>query len=282
MKLGRSTAEIFIPDGAPVSKALARTTCLCIAAHADDIEIMAPSFILEAYGRRDKWFTGVVVTNGAGSPRAGSYAKYTDREMQAVRREEQKRAASLGEFSAVVLLDHPSAAVKDPRRSDVRRDIANLVRAAKPDVVVTHNLADKHDTHIALALRVVEALRALPPSLRPKKLYGGEVWRDLDWMLDADKVQWDVSGGENLQAALIGAFDSQISGGKRYDLAIAGRRRAHATYNQSHHVDATTSLSLGMDMTALLRNPTLQPGAFVERFIERFGEDVADRILRFQ
>ncbi|NTU57070.1 MAG: PIG-L family deacetylase, partial [Anaerolineales bacterium] len=73
MKLARSTAEIFIPDGLPVSKAFARTTSLCIAAHYDDIEIMAPHAILECFGRSDKWFMGVVATNGAGSSRADLY-----------------------------------------------------------------------------------------------------------------------------------------------------------------------------------------------------------------
>ena len=58
MKLTRSTAEILIPDGLPVSKALARTTSMCIAAHHDDIEIMAPHAILECFGRSDKLVHG--------------------------------------------------------------------------------------------------------------------------------------------------------------------------------------------------------------------------------
>jgi len=38
--------------------------------------------IYECFGRNDKWFTGVVTTNGAGAPRAGIYANYPDEEMQ--------------------------------------------------------------------------------------------------------------------------------------------------------------------------------------------------------
>jgi len=48
--------------------------------------------IYECFGRNDKWFTGVVTTNGAGSPRAGIYANYTDEEMQKIRRIEQKKS----------------------------------------------------------------------------------------------------------------------------------------------------------------------------------------------
>ena len=69
------------------------------------------------------------------------------------------------------------------------------------------------------------------------------MWRDLDWLMDADKVVFDVSAHENLQAALLGVFDSQICGGKRYDLATMGRRRANATYFASHGVDVSTGNS---------------------------------------
>ena len=123
MKLARKTAEVFVPDAKPVKQAIARTTHMCIAAHHDDIEIMAPHAILECFGRKDRWFTGVVATNGAGSPRAGIYAQYSDAQMRAVRREEQKRAAVIGEFGALLLLDHPSAALKRAGRSDVRADL---------------------------------------------------------------------------------------------------------------------------------------------------------------
>ena len=283
MKLSRPTAELFVPDGKPLKPALARTTHLCIAAHPDDIEIMAPAAILECFGRADRWFCGVVATNGAGSPRADLYAKYTDLQMQAVRRAEQKKAAIVGEFGALAMLDHPSSAVKSRRAgARVRRDIQALVLAAKPDVLVMHNFADKHDTHVALALRTLEALRELPPPARPKKLYGGEVWRDLDWMQDGDKVLWDVSKRKNLQSALLGVFDSQISGGKRYDRAAMARRRAHATYNQSHAVDAATALSVAMDLTPLMHDTKLDPLKYTEWFIERFRDDVRKRIGNFR
>ena len=281
MKLTRSTAEVFVPDGLPVSRALARTTSMCIAAHHDDIEIMAPHAILECFGAPRKWFMGVVVTNGAGSPRADLYARFTDRQMQAVRREEQRKAAIVGEFGALAMVDHPSSAVKSPGKRDVREDLCRLILAAKPDVVIGHNLADKHDTHVALALRTIEALRSLPPKARPRRFYGGEVWRDLDWMPDGEKVRWDVSGRENIQAALLGVFDSQISGGKRYDLAAAARRRAAATYYQSHRVDAATAASVAMDLTPLLRDDSIDPAAYVAGMIGRFRNDVLKRIGRF-
>ena len=280
MKFHLNTAEIYIPDNEPEENALERTTHLCFVAHQDDIEIMAAQPIIECFQQKDKWFTGVVVTDGRGSPRNGLYEKYSDDEMRLVRFKEQRKAAVVGEFAAQVMLDFPSKIVKDASRMEPVDDILAILRATKPKVVYTHNLADKHDTHVAVALRVIQALRKLDPAERPERAVGCEVWRALDWMVDSDKVTMNLSDHENLQYALLGVFDSQIAGGKRYDLASMGRRRANATYFESHGVDATTGLSYGMDMTPLMIDPSLTPAAFAAQFIQRFALDVQERVNR--
>jgi len=280
MQFHNPTSEIYIPDGSPLDVALPRTTHMGIGAHPDDLEIMAWHGILECFGRSDKHFTGVTVTNGAGSARDGSYAHYTDDQMRAIRRVEQKRAAFVGEYSVQFFLDYSSAAVKDASSPNVVDDLKQLIAATRPKVIYTHNLADKHDTHVAVVLRLIRALRELPKEARPEKLYGCEVWRNLDWMNDKDKVVFDVSAHENLAASLVGVFDSQIAGGKRYDLATLGRRRANATYFESHATDAATSVIFGMDLTPLTSDPTIDPNRFIRDFIDRFTDDVSRRIAK--
>ena len=241
---------------------------------------MAATPILDCFQQKEKWFTGVVVTDGRGSPRNGLYEHYSDDEMRLVRFKEQRKAAYVGEFAAQILLDIPSKVVKDSSRTEPVDDMLAILRATKPQFVYTHNLADKHDTHVAVALRVIEALRKLDPAERPERVVGCEVWRALDWMVDADKVTMDLSDHENLQLALLGVFDSQIAGGKRYDLASMGRRRANATYFESHGVDHTTGLSYGMDLTLLMNDVSLEPAAFVGGFMQRFVNDVQERVGR--
>ncbi len=280
MKFHLETAEVYVPDGEYVAKALGRTTHICFSAHQDDIEIMAAQPIIECFQKKDKWFTGVVVTDGRGSPRDDLYKDYNDDDMRLVRFKEQRKAAFVGEFAAQVMLDFPSKVVKDASRKETVEDIIEILHAAKPQIVYTHNLADKHDTHVGVALRVIEALQRLDESERPARLIGCEVWRALDWMVDTDKVLMNVSDHENLQMALLGVFDSQIVGGKRYDLASMGRRRANATYFESHGVDATTGLSYAMDMSPLMSDTTKDPVVFAREFIQRFAQDVNDRIRR--
>src|SRR5512135_1992795 len=130
MKFHLPTAEVFIPDNLPLEQALARTTHLCISAHQDDIEIMAAQPILECFQQKDKWFTGVVVTDGRGSPRDNLYKDYTDEEMRLVRFKEQRKAAIVGEYAAQVMLDYPSRVVKDASRKEPVEDLVELLKAA--------------------------------------------------------------------------------------------------------------------------------------------------------
>jgi LmbE family N-acetylglucosaminyl deacetylase len=282
MRFHQNTTEIFIPDRVPVEQALERTTHLAIAAHQDDIEIMAAAPILACFQQSDQWFTGVVVTDGRGSPRNGTYQNYSDEAMRLVRIQEQKKAAVIGEYAAQIMLDYPSKTIKDSSKTDPVEDILAILGSTYPKSVYTHNLADKHDSHVAVALRVIQAIRHMPETVRPEKVFGCEVWRGLDWMLDTDKISFDVSGHENLQAALVGVFDSQITGGKRYDLASLGRRRANATYFQSHSVDTAQGLIYGMDLTPLIENQHQDIGEFVDEHIQSFAKDVAGRISRHQ
>ena len=175
-------------------------------------------------------------------------------------------------------MDYSSSAVKDGANQSPVDDFEALLRTAQPEVVYTHNLADKHTTHVGVAVKVIKALRRLPQAERPKQIYGCEVWRDLDWMIDDDKVGFDVSAQEGVQSALVGVFDSQISGGKRYDLATMGRRRANATYHASHATDITTGLVFAMDLTALVEDSDKDIQTYVQEYIDHFKQDVQDRL----
>ncbi|HEV8246095.1 MAG TPA: PIG-L family deacetylase [Polyangiaceae bacterium] len=279
IELSHPAAEIFVPDGEPLDSALPRTSHLGVGAHQDDLEFMAAHGILECFARNDRWFTGVVVTDGAGSPRDLEYKSMSDEQMKLVRRREQKKAAYVGEYAAQFLLHHPSAIVKDSTSEAVIADLTGILRATRPEVVYTHNLADKHDTHVAVTLRLLAACRRLSAEELPERVIGCEVWRDLDWLVDSDKVSMPVDRHENLQAALMGVFDSQIAGGKRYDLATAGRRRAHATYFESHGTDQHSALIWGMDLTPLVRGET-DAAVHVSSFISRFEQEVLERLRK--
>ena len=278
MKLHQSTADVFVPDGLALDAALGRVTHLGIGAHQDDLEFMAFHGILACYHSESEWFGGVTCTNGGGSSRTGPYANCTDEQMMAIRRREQRTAAVVGRYGVMFQLDYPSSAIKSATDTSVKDDLQQILAATRPQVVYTHNLADKHDTHIGVAVATVQALRELPRDQRPAKVWGCEIWRDLDWLPDADKVLMDVSAHGNLAAAINGVFDSQIAGGKRYDLATQGRRQANATFLESHASDKTTMQIFGMDLTPLVADEKLDMVEYVCGYIEKFRAEVRQKL----
>jgi LmbE family N-acetylglucosaminyl deacetylase len=280
MKLHKPEADTFVPDDIALADALARTTHLGVGAHQDDLEIMALHGILECFGKRDAWFSGVTCTNGSGSARTGVYADYTDEEMTGVRLQEQRAAAMIGRYAAMLQLGYSSKELKDTADDRPVQDLVDVLRATRPRVVYTHNPADKHATHVAVLGALLKALGALAPEERPAKVYACEVWRDLDWVPDARKVVLDVSDHPGLSEALVGVYDSQVAGGKRYDLASVGRRRANATYLESHATDKIEQASFALDLTPVVSGAEPDVVAFVDGLIREFRDAVQDQFAQ--
>lgn len=279
MKFHQSSATLFIPDGSPEAQAFSRITHLGIGAHQDDLEFMALHGILACYHQQENCFGGVTCTNGSGSARSGIYAELSDEQMRKIRHQEQEAAAKIGRYGVMIQLDYPSSAIKRSPKALVG-DLKAILSRARPQIVYTHNPADKHVTHVAVALAAIQAIRELPLNQRPQKLFGCEVWRGLDWMNDEDKIVHDVSGNESLASALNAVFDSQISGGKRYDLAVTGRRQANATFFQSHFTDGASQVDFAMDLTPLVHDDSLPIAEYVSQFIHKFEADVRGKITR--
>lgn len=257
--------------------ALRHTTHLCIGAHQDDIEIMAYHGIAECYNHSDKHFTGVVVTDGGGSPRTGAYADVSNEEMKEIRKQEQRMAAQIGDYNLQLQLGYSSADVKQGSKA-VLQDLITIFQNCSPEIVYLHQPTDRHSTHVAVCILCLNAIRLLPLERRPKKVVGCEVWGSLDWLVGDIRYELDTSKYPELAERLLSVYDSQISGGKRYDLATLGRRRANATYSQSHSVDMHKGITLAMDLTALAHDDNIDIKAFTLDLIDKFKFNVHDRL----
>ena len=196
-----------------------------------------------------------------------------------VRFKEQRKAAVVGEYAGAghFGLSEPGRSKTGTNLQPVD-DLATLIkRTARPELIYTHNFADKHDTHVSVVFAPSPRCAKSPPRhITPASMYGCEVWRTwTGWPTRTRGVP--VSPHEN-PAALVGVFDSQISGGKRYDLATAGRRLANATYYASHGTDQESALSFAMDLTPLVENPNLPVADYVLGFVDKFRADVEKRL----
>ena len=274
IEFGQSVAQLYVPDGMDEQRALQRCTHLGVGAHQDDLEIMAFHGVLECFDSSDNWFCGVTCTNGVGGPRKEGLENLAPEEVGALRNEEQNTAADLGCYGAMVQLNYASSDVKGRDKSDVMADLFEILCAASPAVVYTHNPADKHDTHVGAMIATLHAIRRMPVGQRPKLFYGCEVWRDLDWLNDDEKVRLDTSGNDQLAAALINCHASQITSAKRYDLATQGRRQANATYFDSHGYTPEAYVTHAMDLSPLILDDALSLQDFVAGKVRGFEQSV--------
>lgn len=280
-ELSQTGADLFFPNGNKNQESLEKTTHLGVGAHQDDLEFMAMHGIGQCFEKEDHWFGGITCTNGAGSSRVGEFANTTDLEMQGIRAEEQRTAARIGQYSFIAQLNYPSSDIKDPQNKALENELFQILERTQPGVVYTHNLADKHASHIAVVCATIKAIRRLAPEKRPAKVIGCEVWRDLDWMPDELKVVMDLSAFTELSAKLNAVFVSQIAGGKRYDLAIEGRRRANATLFDSHSSDNYQSVAFGMDLSPLITDKSLDPTNYTLKVVKQFEQDIRSQVERY-
>lgn len=280
MKFSQPGADLFLPKNENSQEALASTTHLGIGAHADDLEILAFPGITACLHHPTQRFSGVVVTNGAGAPRSGPYSQTPDTELIRLRQEEQRQAARLGRYASVIQLGFPSAEIRQGINPNLVADLLQILRATQPRVVYLHNPADRHETHIAVLCSSLAALRQLPASSRPKEIYGCEVWGDLDWVPTSRIVRLPCTAPEDFGPSLLRCFRSQVEGGKRYDLAASGRRRAQATFADAYSADQAQEVVLALDLLPLLESeaPTLEE--FVSRLIHEFRQLTVERIHR--
>ena len=248
---------------------------LCVGAHQDDAEIMAIDGILKGYSSNTHSFSLVVTTDGGGSSRKGAFKDYTDEEMIITRRKEQIEASELGKYHSLYLLNHTSNETKDLSNQEIEEEYINIIKELKPEVIYTHNLFDKHATHVAVAVHLINALRRLDKKDQPKYLYGCEVWRGLDWVNDDSKVAFDVSHNITLQKQLLNVFKSQNEG-KAYNKAAMARRKMNATYYKSHELDQAKLISFALDLTPLLDNPHLS----IEEYISRYIKELENAVIK--
>jgi len=281
LKFSRPQAEVFAPGGGDWPSSLASTTHLGIGAHPDDLEIMAYPGICACRGQKNLRFSGVVATDGAGSPRSGSSEKLSAPDLVKTRREEQKNAAVLGGYATILQLGYPSAEVRGSGRSSLTSDLFQILKAAKAKVLYLHNPADRHETHIAVLLASLAALRQLPSADRPAEIYGCEVWGDLDWVPTKQVIRLPCAAPADFGPSLLRVFRSQVDG-KRYDLAAAGRRRAQATFADAYTPDQADEVVLALDLKPLVKNSKLTLAEFVSSLTGEFQKQTLERIRRLE
>lgn len=270
-----------MPDATREELAISRTTHLAIGAHPDDLELIGIHGISACLDRDDRWFSGVVVTDGAGSARGGSYASLSDDEMREVRRQEQIDVARLGQFSTVVQLGYASAALLGGFDESLIDILCDILGRSLPETLYLHNPADRHPTHVAVCMHAIEALRRTETSHLPRDVFGVEVWRSLDWVPGERRIILDVSKGDDLQQRLLATYKSQLDGGKRYDTAILARNVANATFGSEREVDTMQRGTYVLDLKPLICDKDMTVLGYVRDLVDGLQSEIQAHLINF-
>ena len=262
--------EKYIPRTANV----APVKFMAIAAHQDDVEIMALDGIFKGQAEVAS-FSAVVLADGAGCPKNEKYALLSADEVMALRINEQKKASEIGRYHSLYLLKKSSAQIKAEEINIVERLKEILLENPRLEALYIHNLCDKHPTHIGAGKLALAAVLSLPLEHRPIKLFGCEVWRSLDWLDDRDKVIFNLDKNKQLADELLAVYESQNSA-KRYDAGAKGRRLSNATFGESHAENDASELWIGMDLTPLIVDNAPTVNEFLKLKLLKFEKSVLE------
>lgn len=249
---------------------LSRTTHLGIGAHPDDNEIMAYHGIGTCYDDKVKWFTGVVITDGAGGTREGAYKNFTDDELVRIRHDELLKAAKAGNFLALVHLNYTSQELKTDRKPDVRQDLVQILDTTRPEIVYIHNLFDDHDTHVSASIRSIEAIRDISSLFMPEKVYGCEVHGSLDWY--PERIRLDVTMHPEVARQILFIFESQSENKRSYPHATISRWESQAIFDRSNKY-GPKAISYAMDLSALVKDSGIDLGEFIQEKTQLFATE---------
>ncbi len=274
MKFNNRGSSLYFPTNIVDLQSMSHITDMSIVAHQDDLELIGYPGIHRCFKKKDKWFGGIVCTNGV-----PEFSNSIDK-IRKTRNMEQKKAAEIGEYGLVFQLDYFSKEIKGDRNLNIESDIKKVIEETTPETIYTHNPFDRHMTHLAVCRSVINGIRSVKKELRPNKLYGCEVWGNLDWLTKEDRVEFDVGGTIELAGRLINVFNSQIKNGKNYERASIGRRSANATFSDPYKNDISDQIILGVDLSPLIVDEDLDIEKYLIGFADRFRKDIENRISK--
>ena len=171
-------------------------TILAVGAHIGDMELTAGGLLAAAAVRGGRPVTLALTAGEKGAPAGTDVSAYRQQKIS----EAAAFAKELGGES--IVLDHPDGLLPD--NDNVRFEVCDIIRAVKPDILVTHHEKSMHKDHMACHRIVLDAWfyaaiegfkRDLPRHFVPH-IYFAENWEDAQGF--TPYIYLDVSDGYDL------------------------------------------------------------------------------------
>ena len=124
-------------------------TILAVGAHIGDMELTAGALLAAAAVQGGKAVTLALTAGEKGALPGSDVSLYRQQKIE----EAKAFARELG--GEAIVLNHPDGQLPD--NDDVRFEVCDIIRAVKPDIIVTHHEKSMHKDHIACHRIVLDA-----------------------------------------------------------------------------------------------------------------------------
>lgn len=242
---------------------------LCIAAHQDDIEMIALHGISQCfrngYRMANKNFHGATLVKPE---------KDYERRIN-----EQEVAAVVGRYETIKNFEFDDLLEVRSRHDVVIVAVSRLVLKTRPRFIYTHSPFDIHGAHVGAMFCVVEAIkRAMRNSdWRPEKVYGVELWGSLDWLPEKFKETLILENCKRLSEDLLSSFESQNTD-RDYTGGFFARTKSNGVFSFLKNGERSTPRTFAIDLMPLCKGMRIED--FIHVVVEESKNNIIGRITR--
>ena len=128
---------------------MGKKTILAVGAHIGDMELTAGGLLASIAVQGGRAVTLALTAGEKGAPSGADVSTYRQQKIA----EAEAFARELG--GEAIVLDHPDGLLPD--NDEVRFEVCDIIRAVRPDILVTHHAKSMHKDHAACHRIVLDA-----------------------------------------------------------------------------------------------------------------------------
>lgn len=183
---------------------------LGFAVEAGDLEVIASSHISDVICDGHRSFVGVITRTPHDVEAVGAYSGFDADEMVTVRLHEAQKAANIGSYQALYLLNYGELAEPSP---ELVADYRDLLVTYRSDIVFTYSPLDRNREHLVSLKALLQAVNSLEAEQRPAHIYAVNTGGDLGQLLAEELVDLDYDARLPLIESMLSVYVSLAEAG---------------------------------------------------------------------
>lgn len=194
----------------PTTKKEGRFVTMGFGVEIGDLERISSSYINDNFCDGNRCFVGVISRAPHNILGKNLYAGYSDQDMISIRMQEAVKAANIGSYASLYLLNY--ASLKE-EKNFLLSDYKNLLNNYRPDVIFTFSPFDDDIDHIVSLTVLIEAIKQIK-NYSPKHIFAVNTFGDFGAFNPEGLIHLNLSKQRDLINSLISVYVSIKEEGK--------------------------------------------------------------------